>query len=169
MRSFKEQEIIRRLLINYQESVIPTAYMKQNQIIGKMKLAHCKYFGCLCFLFVASDKPYPVIVSANLNILSLSSFNDVSMTFTAQFRFQQEWNDFRLRFNDSYFSADDYLIMSQDPKQKIWVPDTFFQNEQYGQDHQVDKPNNFIKIRSDGTVKYSKRYVFVKSSFSCRI
>ena len=31
-----------------------------------------------------------------MNILSLSSFNDVTMEFTAQMRFQQEWYDDRM-------------------------------------------------------------------------
>lgn len=77
------------------------------------------------------------------------------MTFTAQFLFQQEWVDKRLRFNDSSFKDNEYVIFALD--QEIWLPDTFFQNEQYGQDHKIDKPNNFRKVRKDGTVKYSKR------------
>jgi hypothetical protein len=43
----------------------------------------------------------PSRINVTVKILSLSSFNDVTMEFTAQMRFQQEWYDDRLIVHDT--------------------------------------------------------------------
>ncbi|EPB68074.1 Cation transporter family protein [Ancylostoma ceylanicum] len=41
--------------------------------------------------------------------------------------------------------------------QRLWIPDTFFQNERNGWYHMLDQENRFLKIRSDGKLIYDRR------------
>ena len=42
---------------------------------------------------------------------------------------------------------------------KVWMPDTFFQNEKTGHFHNIIVPNVYIRIYPDGKVLYSIRWV----------
>uniref|UniRef100_A0A0K0CY52 Neurotransmitter-gated ion-channel ligand binding domain protein n=1 Tax=Angiostrongylus cantonensis TaxID=6313 RepID=A0A0K0CY52_ANGCA len=81
--------------------------------------------------------------------------------FVAQFRFRQEWFDDRLRFMDHQgpISPDyrnfEFIHVARD--QRLWIPDTFFQNEKNGWYHMLDQENLFLKIRSDGKLIYDRR------------
>ncbi|VDM61580.1 unnamed protein product [Angiostrongylus costaricensis] len=81
--------------------------------------------------------------------------------FVAQFRFRQEWFDDRLRFMDHQgpISPDyrnfEFIHVARD--QRLWIPDTFFQNEKNGWYHMLDQENRFLKIRSDGKLIYDRR------------
>ena len=48
-----------------------------------------------------------------------------------------------------------YLTMT-DPD-KVWMPDTFFQNEKTGHFHNIIVPNVYIRIYPEGKVLYSIR------------
>ena len=48
-----------------------------------------------------------------------------------------------------------YLTMT-DPD-KVWMPDTFFQNEKTGHFHNIIVPNVYIRIFPNGKVLYSIR------------
>ena len=50
-----------------------------------------------------------------------------------------------------------YLTMT-DPD-KVWMPDTFFQNEKTGHFHNIIVPNVYVRIFPDGEVLYSIRSV----------
>ena len=50
-----------------------------------------------------------------------------------------------------------YLTMT-DPD-KVWMPDTFFQNEKTGHFHNIIVPNVYIRIYPEGKVLYSIRWV----------
>lgn len=42
--------------------------------------------------------------------------------------------------------------------QKIWMPDTFFQNEKDGRKHEIDTPNVLIRVyNGTGRILYSVR------------
>ncbi|KJH47741.1 Neurotransmitter-gated ion-channel ligand binding domain protein [Dictyocaulus viviparus] len=81
--------------------------------------------------------------------------------FVAQFRFRQEWFDDRLRFMDHQgqlspgFRNFEFIHVARD--QRLWIPDTFFQNERNGWYHMLDQENRFLKIRSDGKLIYDRR------------
>uniref|UniRef100_A0A915L8J9 Neurotransmitter-gated ion-channel ligand-binding domain-containing protein n=1 Tax=Romanomermis culicivorax TaxID=13658 RepID=A0A915L8J9_ROMCU len=137
------QAIVDGLMDTYDSTLRPWKYTAKSQESGR-------------------NIELPVNISVFLHILSLSSFNDVTMTFTVQFRFLQQWIDDRLTFDDPMFGENDQLILSSD--MPLWLPDTFFQNEQYGHYHLIDQFNEFRRIRSDGQIQYSRRLTM---NFSC--
>lgn len=106
------------------------------------------------------EKRGPVIVRTSLRIRSISAVSERNMEYIAQFRFQQEWFDERLRFTHlSEFRNFEFINVAKD--QKLWIPDTFFQNERNGWYHMLDQENRFVKIRSDGKVFYNRRLTLI--------
>ncbi|EFO22622.1 hypothetical protein LOAG_05864 [Loa loa] len=135
-RSWREQMTVCELLDNYDPTVRPSGRMPTN------------------------DQKGPVIVWTSLEIRSISAISERNMEFVAQFRFQQEWFDDRLRFTDhSDFRNFDFIHVARD--QVLWTPDTFFQNERNGWYHMLDQENKFIKLRSDGKVIYNRRLTLI--------
>ena len=51
---------------------------------------------------------------------------------------------------------------------KVWMPDTFFQNEKTGHFHNIIVPNVYVRIFPNGKVLYSIRSVSVSMSVSVR-
>lgn len=109
-----------------------------------------------------NDQKGPVVVTVSLNIRSISAVSEKNMEFVAQFQLRQEWYDDRLRYmdyNNGILSAAsrnfEFITVARD--QRLWIPDTFFQNEKNGWYHMLDQENRFIKIRSDGLIVYDRR------------
>ncbi|KAF8362223.1 glc-4 [Pristionchus pacificus] len=109
-----------------------------------------------------NDQKGPVVVTVSLNIRSISAVSEKNMEFVAQFQLRQEWYDDRLRYmdyNNGILSAAsrnfEFITVARD--QRLWIPDTFFQNEKNGHYHMLDQENKFIKIRSDGLIVYDRR------------
>lgn len=79
--------------------------------------------------------------------------------YNTQLTFREEWVDSRLAYGKLWQNKSlefpDFVILQ--PDHKIWMPDTFFQNENDARKHQVDKPNVLIRIYPDGKVLYSVR------------
>uniref|UniRef100_A0A1I8A2W3 Ig-like domain-containing protein n=1 Tax=Steinernema glaseri TaxID=37863 RepID=A0A1I8A2W3_9BILA len=130
-RSWREQMTVCELLEGYDHAVRPTGRTPYN------------------------EKKGPVVISTSLYINSISAVSERNMEFVAQFKFQQEWYDDRLRFVDDEFRNFDFIHVSRD--QKLWIPDTFFQNERNGWYHMLDQENRYVKVRSDGKVFYNRR------------
>ncbi|KAE9554288.1 hypothetical protein FO519_002522 [Halicephalobus sp. NKZ332] len=106
------------------------------------------------------EKRGPVVIRTSLRIRSISAVSERNMEYIAQFRFQQEWFDERLRFTHlSEFRNFEFINVAKD--QKLWIPDTFFQNERNGWYHMLDQENRFVKIRSDGKVFYNRRLTLI--------
>uniref|UniRef100_A0A5S6Q917 Ig-like domain-containing protein n=1 Tax=Trichuris muris TaxID=70415 RepID=A0A5S6Q917_TRIMR len=124
-RSWRGQRLVRNLLSNYIFSVRP------------------------------ATSEGPVRVHTSVFFSALNAVDEYKMEFKAQFKFQQEWFDSRLKFHDGYFGKDKFIHLSSD--QIVWVPDTFVPNEKSGAYHLLDQPNQYLKIRSDGKVIYNKR------------
>uniref|UniRef100_A0A0N5AV93 Glutamate-gated chloride channel n=1 Tax=Syphacia muris TaxID=451379 RepID=A0A0N5AV93_9BILA len=104
----------------------------------------------------------PVVVKTSLVINSISAVSEKNMEYMAQFQFQQEWFDNRLNFEHlSEFRTIDFINVARD--QKLWIPDTFFQNERNGWYHLLDQENKFIRVRSDGKVFYNRRLTLTLS------
>ncbi|KAI6183107.1 hypothetical protein M3Y97_00452700 [Aphelenchoides bicaudatus] len=137
-RAWKEQMTACQLLENYDAAVRP--------------------FGTLPNV----EKNGPVVVSTSLVIRSISAVNVRNMEYVVQFRFQQEWYDDRLRFDQNHeFKNLAVINFAQD--QQPWIPDTFFQNERNGWYHLLDQENKFVKVESNGRVKYDRRLTLTLS------
>ncbi|CAD6192543.1 unnamed protein product [Caenorhabditis auriculariae] len=112
-----------------------------------------------------NDSKGAVMVTTSLDIRSISAVSEKNMEFVAQFRFRQEWYDDRLRFieHQGLLSPDyrnfEYIHVARD--QRLWIPDTFFQNERNGWYHMLDQENRFLKIRSDGKLIYDRRLTLI--------
>merc|ERR1711953_1019075 len=65
-----------------------------------------------------------------------------------------DWNDPRLVYDD-FEGKLKYLTMTD--TNKVWMPDTFFQNEKLGHFHNIIVPNVYIRIFPTGQVLYSIR------------
>ncbi|VDN55305.1 unnamed protein product [Dracunculus medinensis] len=135
-QSWREQMTVCELLDNYDPTVRPS---------GRSPL---------------NNKRGPVHVYTSIKIRSISAISERNMEFVAQFRFQQEWFDDRLRFVDhSDFRNFEFINVARD--QILWIPDTFFQNERNGWYHNLDQENKFVKIRSDGKIIYNRRLTLI--------
>ena len=114
----------------------------------------------------------------------------LSQEYSLHFTFREEWIDERLRFSDrrvpyinlSPGTRDHFLFIIKYKYifhvqyalyyfytgtvryivgQKIWMPDTFFQNEKDGKKHDIDTPNVLLRVyNSTGKILYSVRYVW---------
>uniref|UniRef100_A0A914XXW0 Ig-like domain-containing protein n=1 Tax=Panagrolaimus superbus TaxID=310955 RepID=A0A914XXW0_9BILA len=89
------------------------------------------------------EKRGPVTIHTSLHIRSIGAVSEKNMEYVAQFRFQQEWFDERLRFtHHSEFRNFDFINVARD--QQLWIPE-----------------NRFLKIRSDGKVFYNRRLTLI--------
>lgn len=66
---------------------------------------------------------------------------------------RQEWRDPRLDFRHLNPQLE-YLQMSAESWNQIWVPDTFFRNEKAASFHEVTVKNRLLRLKRDGTVWY---------------
>uniref|UniRef100_A0A1I7WTR4 Neur_chan_LBD domain-containing protein n=1 Tax=Heterorhabditis bacteriophora TaxID=37862 RepID=A0A1I7WTR4_HETBA len=114
-RKLKEQEIIQRVLKDYDWRVRPRGMNSS-----------------------WPDTGGPVLVTVNIYLRSISKIDDVNMEYSAQFTFREEWVDARLaygRYEDDSTEVPPFVVLATsenaDQSQQIWMPDTFFQNEKY--------------------------------------
>ncbi|CAI4228524.1 unnamed protein product [Auanema sp. JU1783] len=146
-RKLKEQEIIQRVLKEYDWRVRPRGLNAS-----------------------WPDTGGPVLVTVNIYLRSISKIDDVNMEYSAQFTFREEWVDARLaygRYEDENTEVPPFVVLATsenaDQSQQIWMPDTFFQNEKEARRHLIDKPNVLIRIHKDGSILYSVRLSLVLS------
>ncbi|KAJ7355059.1 hypothetical protein OS493_028276 [Desmophyllum pertusum] len=100
----------------------------------------------------------PVIITVGLWVLSIDSINVVDMDYKLDFFLRQLWTDPRLRH-----SWNDTLALSNNMLDKIWVPDTYFENSKSSKFHKVTMANKLLSISPDGGVHYNAR-VTVRAS-----
>lgn len=98
------------------------------------------------------DKQTPVTVIVGFWILSIDSINVIDMDYQIDFFFRQSWQDPRLEH-----SYPQTLTVSNSMLEKIWVPDTYFENSKNSHFHAVTVPNKMLKIKPDGTIMYNAR------------
>ncbi len=95
-----------------------------------------------------------------------------SQEYSAQITFREQWIDDRLAFEHqvlqyaSNTSLPKFVVLPQtsssgEQQAAIWMPDTFFVNEQLARKHDIDKPNVLIRIHKDGSILYSVRWIIV--------
>lgn len=80
--------------------------------------------------------------------------------YHAELTFRQQWKDERLAYDPKHVidSERPYLIYRHsEASEKIWTPDTFFQNAIDVQDYDLMEPNEMVRIHPDGNIIFSKR------------
>ncbi|XP_018378249.1 PREDICTED: glutamate-gated chloride channel isoform X1 [Trachymyrmex cornetzi] len=103
----------------------------------------------------------PAVVRVNIFVRSISKIDDVTMEYSVQLTFREQWMDERLRFND-FGGKLKYLTLTE--ASRVWMPDLFFSNEKEGHFHNIIMPNVYIRIFPHGSVLYSIR---ISLTLSC--
>ncbi|NP_001071277.1 glutamate-gated chloride channel isoform X4 [Apis laboriosa] len=103
----------------------------------------------------------PAVVRVNIFVRSISKIDDVTMEYSVQLTFREQWLDERLRFND-FGGRLKYLTLTD--ASRVWMPDLFFSNEKEGHFHNIIMPNVYIRIFPNGSVLYSIR---ISLTLSC--
>ncbi|XP_022914865.1 glutamate-gated chloride channel isoform X2 [Onthophagus taurus] len=103
----------------------------------------------------------PAIVNVNIFVRSISKIDDVTMEYSVQLTFREQWLDERLKFND-FGGKLKYLTLTE--SNRVWMPDLFFANEKEGHTHNIIMPNVYIRIFPYGSVLYSIR---ISLTLSC--
>ncbi|XP_044017404.1 glutamate-gated chloride channel isoform X8 [Aphidius gifuensis] len=103
----------------------------------------------------------PTYVHVNIFVRSISKIDDVTMEYSVQLTFREQWLDERLKFND-YGGRLKYLTLTESTR--VWMPDLFFSNEKEGHFHNIIMPNVYIRIFPNGNVLYSIR---ISLTLSC--
>ncbi|XP_032218173.1 glycine receptor subunit alpha-2 isoform X2 [Nematostella vectensis] len=107
----------------------------------------------------------PVLVTTELNLVSISQFREADMEFTAEMYFRQAWHDPRLAFGVTMGNSTVPVItLYGDLSDSLWQPDTYFENEVQGKIHELTIKNKYMRVYSDGRVMTSLR---VTLSCSC--
>ncbi|XP_043278652.1 glutamate-gated chloride channel isoform X2 [Venturia canescens] len=103
----------------------------------------------------------PAYVHVNIFVRSISKIDDVTMEYSVQLTFREQWLDERLKFND-FGGRLKYLTLTE--SNRVWMPDLFFSNEKEGHFHNIIMPNVYIRIFPNGSVLYSIR---ISLTLSC--
>ncbi|XP_072933127.1 glutamate-gated chloride channel isoform X3 [Epargyreus clarus] len=103
----------------------------------------------------------PAVVSVNIFVRSISKIDDVTMEYSVQLTFREQWLDERLKFNNQGGRLK-YLTLTE--ANRVWMPDLFFSNEKEGHFHNIIMPNVYIRIFPNGNVLYSIR---ISLTLSC--
>ncbi|CAB3363753.1 Hypothetical predicted protein [Cloeon dipterum] len=101
------------------------------------------------------------IVMVNIFVRSISKIDDVTMEYSVQLTFREQWTDERLKYND-FGGKLKYLTLTD--ASRVWMPDLFFSNEKEGHFHNIIMPNVYIRIFPYGSVLYSIR---ISLTLSC--
>ncbi|XP_031638787.1 glutamate-gated chloride channel isoform X5 [Contarinia nasturtii] len=96
----------------------------------------------------------PAVVRVNIFVRSISKIDDVTMEYSVQLTFREQWLDERLKFDD-FAGRLKYLTLTE--ANRVWMPDLFFSNEKEGHFHNIIMPNVYIRIFPNGSVLYSIR------------
>lgn len=100
----------------------------------------------------------PVVITVGLWVLSIDSINVVDMDYKLDFFLRQLWTDPRLRHD-----WNETLALGNTMMDKLWVPDTYFENSKSSKFHKVTMVNKLLSISPDGGVHYNAR-VTVRAS-----
>ncbi|XP_053615922.1 glutamate-gated chloride channel isoform X2 [Plodia interpunctella] len=103
----------------------------------------------------------PAVVNVNIFVRSISKIDDVTMEYSVQLTFREQWLDERLKFNNLGGRLK-YLTLTE--ANRVWMPDLFFSNEKEGHFHNIIMPNVYIRIFPNGNVLYSIR---ISLTLSC--
>ncbi|KXJ07016.1 Gamma-aminobutyric acid receptor subunit beta [Exaiptasia diaphana] len=100
-----------------------------------------------------------VVVTVGFWILSIDEINVMDMDYRMDFFLRQLWHDPRLKH-----SFNGTLALGNYMMDKIWVPDTYFENSKSSSFHKVTTVNKMLTITSNGDVHYNSR---ITATASC--
>ncbi|CAH1777617.1 unnamed protein product, partial [Owenia fusiformis] len=95
-------------------------------------------------------------IDIDLTVASFDSISEVNMDYTITMYLNQYWRDERLQFSDK--SDTDYMTLTGDFAEKIWVPDTFFANDKHSFLHDVTEKNKMVRLYGNGSIAYGMRF-----------
>ncbi|XP_033112942.1 gamma-aminobutyric acid receptor subunit beta-like [Anneissia japonica] len=98
------------------------------------------------------DKAIPVNVT--MYIYNIGPVSEANMEYTLDLYFRQQWEDPRLAFDGSVISG---LALTNEMAKRVWIPDTYFINENKASYHNVLTENTLISITPTGNMLYSTR------------
>ena len=78
----------------------------------------------------------------------------ISQSFTLELYFRQYWQDSRL----AYKKPNKQITLSGNMADRLWQPDTFFENSKKGELHKLTTLNKVMVVKPDGRVFVSTRY-----------
>lgn len=107
--------------------------------------------------YTDSKNSKPVIVTVNINVLSITDVSEVKMEYTVDCYFRQVWYDPRLMYSNSSWKDVADITLHYDLVSKVWTPDAFFRNLKDGKLHMITVPNRMLRIHPDGKVLFSQR------------
>ncbi|CAD6184816.1 unnamed protein product [Caenorhabditis auriculariae] len=147
-RKLKEQEIIQRVLKDYDWRVRPRGLNTS-----------------------WPDTGGPVLVTVNIYLRSISKIDDVNMEYSSQFTFREEWVDARLaygRYEDDDTEVPPFVVLATSEKCRskptnLDARHVFFQNEKKLDGISSTNPTFLIRIHKDGSILYSVRLSLVLS------
>ncbi|KAF2344874.1 Neurotransmitter-gated ion-channel ligand-binding domain [Trinorchestia longiramus] len=96
----------------------------------------------------------PTLVGVQMYFNSFGSLSAANMDFTIDLFLRQRWHDPRLAYTQGPPS---YTIIDPRLQNKIWKPDTFFDNVKIAALHSVTMPNVLLRVSRSGHVLYSIR------------
>ena len=73
--------------------------------------------------------------------------------FTADMYFRQYWQDHRL----AYSKPNKHITLPGNVADRLWQPDTYFENSKKGELHKLTTLNKVLVVRPDGGVFFSLR------------
>ena len=127
----------------------------------------CFFFVCLLFFLLLANNNISWIEQSSFlltwpvvnvhSILSKNQFEPVLQEFNADMYMRQIWNESRLAFG----SRDHALILQHETLDKIWLPDSYFEN---AIKTRVQQETRTVVLYGDGLVVFSQRYIRPMSS-----
>ncbi|XP_060573534.1 gamma-aminobutyric acid receptor subunit alpha-6-like isoform X1 [Ruditapes philippinarum] len=96
----------------------------------------------------------PLVIETDILIRSIGQISESDMDYSFQCYFRQRWTDERLQFDIRNISE---VTLNNLFLENIWKPNTYFLNGQKSHQHNIPRPNLFVRIRSDGRVYLSRR------------
>ncbi|XP_076029341.1 glycine receptor subunit alpha-2-like [Oratosquilla oratoria] len=103
-----------------------------------------------------SNMNKPTTISVQMFVNSFGSLNAANMDYTIDVFLRQTWTDHRLSFGN-LSNKDTMVITAPAFQQRLWKPDTYFDNVKEASFHTVTMPNILLRINSTGYVLYSIR------------
>ncbi|KAJ7383217.1 Gamma-aminobutyric acid receptor subunit alpha-2 [Desmophyllum pertusum] len=88
-----------------------------------------------------------------MEVVYVGDFQEADMSFTLELYFRQYWQDSRL----AYKKPNKQITLSGNMADRLWQPDTFFENSKKGELHKLTTLNKVMVVKPDGRVFVSTR------------